>query len=54
MHPAKPATLTVSASLGITEYLLNNDVEGGYYTPSLLMGAGFASSLPGVTFNLKS
>lgn len=46
--------LTVSASLGITEFLLNNDVEGGFYTPSLLMGAGFASSLPGVTFNLKS
>jgi short subunit dehydrogenase-like uncharacterized protein len=45
--------LTVSASLGITEFLLNNDVEGGYYTPSLLMGADFASSLPGVSINLK-
>lgn len=46
--------LTVSASLGITEFLLKNDVEGGYYTPSLLMGADFAESLPGVSFNLKS
>ncbi len=46
--------LTVSASLGITAFLLENDVEGGYYTPSLLMGADYASSLPGVTLNLKS
>jgi short subunit dehydrogenase-like uncharacterized protein len=46
--------LTVSASLGITEYLLENDVEGGYYTPSLLMGSGFAASLPGVTLKLQS
>lgn len=45
--------LTVSASLGITEFLLNNDVEGGYYTPSLLMGADFATSLPGVSISLK-
>lgn len=46
--------LTVIASLGITEYLLENDVEGGFYTPSLLMGAGFAASLPGVKFTLLS
>jgi len=46
--------LTVSASLGITEYLLENDVEGGYYTPSLLMGSGFAASLPGVKLKLQS
>jgi short subunit dehydrogenase-like uncharacterized protein len=44
--------LTVSASLGIVESLLANDVEGGFYTPSLLMGAGYAASLPGVEFNL--
>ena len=31
--------VTVSASLGIVEYLQKNDVEGGFYTPSLLMGA---------------
>jgi short subunit dehydrogenase-like uncharacterized protein len=45
--------LTVSAGLGIVEYLLNNSVEGGYYTPSLLMGSGYAATLPGVTFNLR-
>jgi len=41
--------LTVAASLGIAEYLLKNDVEGGYYTPSSLMGANYAQSLPGVS-----
>jgi len=44
--------LTVTASLGIVEFLLQNDVEGGFYTPSLLMGAEYAASLPGVEFNL--
>ncbi|MEE4217683.1 MAG: saccharopine dehydrogenase NADP-binding domain-containing protein [Xanthomonadales bacterium] len=46
--------LTVSASLGLVEYLLENAVEGGYYTPSLLMGSAYAESLPGVSFNLRS
>lgn len=46
--------LTVTAGLGIVEYLLANGVEGGYYTPSLLMGAGYAATLPGVTFNRLS
>ncbi len=46
--------LTVSGSLGIVEYLLENDVEGGYYTPSLLMGSGYAASLPGVSINMIS
>ncbi len=41
--------LTVTASLGIADYLLQNDVEGGYYTPSTLMGAAYAQSLPGVS-----
>lgn len=45
--------LTVSASLGLVEYLLENDVEGGYYTPSLLMGSAYAESLEGVTFTLR-
>jgi short subunit dehydrogenase-like uncharacterized protein len=44
--------LTVSAALGIVQHLLENDVEGGFYTPSLLMGADYASSLPGVEFSL--
>lgn len=46
--------LTVSAGLGIVEHLLNNSVEGGYYTPSLLMGSGYAATLPGVSFKLKN
>jgi short subunit dehydrogenase-like uncharacterized protein len=40
--------LTVSAALGIVEHLLENAVEGGYYTPSLLMGSDYAATLPGV------
>ena len=45
--------LTVSAALGITEHLLAESVEGGYYTPSLLMGSGYAESLPGVEIKLS-
>ncbi len=45
--------LTVIASLGIVDFLLSHDVEGGYYTPSLLMGAEYAATLPGVHFKLK-
>jgi short subunit dehydrogenase-like uncharacterized protein len=40
--------VTVAASLGIVMHLLEAGVEGGYYTPSLLMGSGYAGSLPGV------
>ena len=39
-------------SLGIVEFLLDGNVEGGYYTPSLLMGSGYAASLPGVTMSI--
>ena len=46
--------LTVSAALGAVEFLLENEVEGGFYTPSLLMGSGYAESLPGVSFQLRS
>ena len=42
--------LTVTGSLGIVQHLLENRPEGGYYTPSLLMGSGYAASLPGVRF----
>lgn len=45
--------LTVTASLGIVERLLSNSVEGGYYTPSLLMGPMYAESLPGVTMRIE-
>ena len=46
--------VTVTASLGIVERLLENDVEGGFYTPSLLMGAEYAASLPGISVITKS
>ena len=46
--------LTVTAGLGIAQHLLENDVEGGYYTPSLLMGAAYAASLPGVEMKILS
>ena len=45
--------LTVIVSLAITRHVLENDLEGGYYTPSLLMGAGFAESLPGVSLKFN-
>jgi len=46
--------VTVSASIGIVEFLLKNDVEGGFYTPSLLMGADYATSLPGISMTINS
>ena len=46
--------VTVTASLGIVEHLLEHEVEGGFYTPSLLMGADYATRLPGVTMKLNS
>lgn len=44
--------VTVSAALGIVRHLLEHDIEGGYYTPSLLMGADYAAKLPGVTMQI--
>jgi short subunit dehydrogenase-like uncharacterized protein len=46
--------VTVTASLGVVEYLLENDVEGGFYTPSLLMGADYATKLPGISMETSS
>jgi len=46
--------VTATASLGIVEYLLENEVEGGFYTPSLLMGADYASKLPGVSYSINA
>jgi len=46
--------VTVMASLEIVEYLLKNEVEGGFYTPSLLLGADFAQSLPGISIKLNT
>ena len=45
--------VTVMASLAIVEYLLGTEVEGGFYTPSLLLGAGFAQSLPGISIKIN-
>jgi short subunit dehydrogenase-like uncharacterized protein len=46
--------VTVMASLGIVEYLQEHDVEGGFYTPSLLMGADYASKLAGISIKINS
>jgi short subunit dehydrogenase-like uncharacterized protein len=46
--------VTATASLGIVQYLLNNEVEGGFYTPSLLLGADYATSLPGVSMSINT
>ncbi len=45
--------VTVTASLGIVAHLLEHTVEGGYYTPSMLMGAAYAESLPGVHLEMQ-
>lgn len=39
--------LTVASSLGIVDYLLKNQLKGGYKTPSQIMGADFITQLPG-------
>jgi short subunit dehydrogenase-like uncharacterized protein len=46
--------ITVTASLGIVRFLMDNDVEGGYYTPSLLMGEKYAATLPGVEVRMNA
>ena len=37
-----------TAAIGITQHLLERKGEGGYFTPSQLMGADYVLSLPGV------
>ena len=45
--------LTVTASLALVDRLLSGQgPEGGYYTPSLLMGADYAATLPDVTMRI--
>ena len=41
--------LTVHSALGIATHVLDAKPAGGYYTPSMLMGAGYVLQLPGVT-----
>lgn len=45
--------VTVIASLGIVDYLLETEVEGGFYTPSLLMGTDYAESLKGISIKFE-
>ncbi|MEZ5566028.1 MAG: saccharopine dehydrogenase NADP-binding domain-containing protein [Gammaproteobacteria bacterium] len=40
--------LTVTGALGIVEHLLADTVDGGYYTPAMLMGPEYVLQLPGV------
>jgi len=39
--------LTVTGSLAVVEYLVNEGPAGGAYTPSQLMGKDFVTTLPG-------
>ncbi len=39
--------LTVTGSLMVVDYIINNKVAGGYTTPALLLGVDAISSLPG-------
>lgn len=40
-------SLTVNGSLTVVNYLLNNTVKGGTYTPAKLMGYKLVTELPG-------
>lgn len=40
--------LTVSASLGVVQHLLNHNIPPGYHTAAQLLGSGYAATLPGV------
>jgi short subunit dehydrogenase-like uncharacterized protein len=42
-------TITVTASLGIVEHMLENPVQPGFQTPSRLMGADYVTTLEGAT-----
>lgn len=47
IRTANGYSLTVTGALAVVEHLLETKTEGGYYTPSRLMGAELASRLPG-------
>ncbi|BAP36395.1 saccharopine dehydrogenase [Acinetobacter guillouiae] len=40
-------SLTINGSLIVIQYLLENNVQGGAYTPSKLMGADLVTKIPG-------
>jgi short subunit dehydrogenase-like uncharacterized protein len=46
IRTANGYSLTITGSLEVVQYLLQNEVPGGAYTPSMLMGAGLVSRLP--------
>jgi short subunit dehydrogenase-like uncharacterized protein len=41
-------TLTAVAGIAITKHLLEHNANGGYYTPSMLLGKDFIASIEGV------
>lgn len=47
-------SLTADASLGIVAYLLENNPEGGYYTPSLLMGPEYINTLQDASMKVSA
>ena len=47
IRTANGYSLTVTGSLAVTEFLLDNTVAGGAYTPSKLMGPDLVGKLPG-------
>ena len=47
IRTANGYTLTVDGALAVTRYLLDNQVEGGSYTPAKLLGAELVEQLPG-------
>ncbi|HEY4368087.1 MAG TPA: saccharopine dehydrogenase NADP-binding domain-containing protein [Steroidobacteraceae bacterium] len=47
VRTASGYALTIASSLGMMATVLNQPRQGGYATPSMLVGADFVSSLPG-------
>ncbi len=47
LRTANGYDVTVNGALGVVEHVMNARPAGGAYTPSQLMGADFAASLPG-------
>ena len=49
LETANGYRLTVDGTLMAVQFLLKNAPSGGYYTPSMLMGARCVEQLPGST-----
>ena len=47
IRTANGYSLTVDGALTVTRHLLDNQVEGGSYTPAMLLGSTLVESLPG-------